>query len=65
MIEIEGLTKRFTRNVGNPSIWRRFLGRYETEPVVAGMVVVVGIAALLLFRRMMVRLERTGALALF
>lgn len=35
MIEIEGLTKRFTRNVGNPSIWRRFLGRYETEPVVA------------------------------
>ena len=35
MIEIEGLTKRFTRNVGNPSLWRRFLGRYETEPVVA------------------------------
>lgn len=33
--------------------------------VVAGMVVAVGIAALLLFRRMMVRLERTGALALF
>ena len=35
MIEIEGLTKRFTKNVGNPALWRRFLGRYDTEPVVA------------------------------
>ena len=35
MIEIEGLTKRFRRNVGNPSLWRRFLGRYQTGPVAA------------------------------
>lgn len=35
MIEIEALTKRFTRNIGNPSLWRRVLSRPETEPVTA------------------------------
>ena len=35
MIRIEGLTKRFTRNVGDPALWRRIVGRYQTVPVVA------------------------------
>ena len=33
--------------------------------IVAGMVAGVGLLSVLLFRRMMVRLERTGSLALF
>ena len=35
MIHIEGLEKRFARNVGHPALWRRILGRYQTVPVVA------------------------------
>ena len=35
MIQIEGLTKRFTKNVGNPALWRRILGRFQTVPIVA------------------------------
>ena len=35
MIRIEGLTKRFTRNLGDPALWRRIVGRYQTVPVVA------------------------------
>ena len=35
MIQIEGLEKRFARNVGHPALWRRILGRYRTVPVVA------------------------------
>ena len=35
MIHIEGLEKRFARNVGHPALWRRILGRYRTVPVVA------------------------------
>ena len=35
MIEIEGLTKRFTRNVGKSSLWRRLLARPRTEPITA------------------------------